>query len=194
MLGVQEVPGSNPGGPTKRFKELETPPTLPPACWSPFGVQNGVHASGYPSLFRRLPRLALCYQRLGIHGVHGCHQRGLVRWWREKQIAYKGTTTSTPSLGLARLLDIAPCPVKCHREASVAHDGVVWTFGLWFNSLYWFESSPRGRASRISTLSVFEGAIAGSVSGTGCGFRFEPVNVGPTRAGTPVRRTGFVGR
>jgi hypothetical protein len=39
LLGVQEVPGSNPGGPTKRFKHLHT------VLFTPWlvGVQCGVH-------------------------------------------------------------------------------------------------------------------------------------------------------
>ncbi len=40
LLGVQEVPGSNPGGPTKRFKDLQTTPTSRTPSWSPFGVHS----------------------------------------------------------------------------------------------------------------------------------------------------------
>ncbi len=40
LLGVQEVPSSNLGGPTKRFKELQTPPSSQTPAWSPLGVQT----------------------------------------------------------------------------------------------------------------------------------------------------------
>jgi hypothetical protein len=41
LLGVQEVPGSNPGGPTKYLKELQTRDSSKRTVWSPTGVQNG---------------------------------------------------------------------------------------------------------------------------------------------------------
>src|SRR6266852_551473 len=34
LLGVQEVPGSNPGGPTKAFKDLQPADLLRPLFWS----------------------------------------------------------------------------------------------------------------------------------------------------------------
>src|ERR1035438_5452011 len=40
LLGVQEVPSSNLGGPTKFLKGLQTPVLLDPAVWSPTGVQT----------------------------------------------------------------------------------------------------------------------------------------------------------
>jgi hypothetical protein len=70
------------------------------SIWSP----NGVHGSRYPSLFRRLPRPALSFQRLGIHGALGCHQRGLVRWWRKHCTAYKGTATRASAVGFLGVL------------------------------------------------------------------------------------------
>jgi hypothetical protein len=48
LLGVQEVPGSNPGGPTKFFKELQIVDTPEVAFWSPTGVQNGRRGGGPP--------------------------------------------------------------------------------------------------------------------------------------------------
>ena len=41
LLGVQEVPGSNPGGPTSLIKELHRPNPHTLTRWSPTGVQNG---------------------------------------------------------------------------------------------------------------------------------------------------------
>jgi hypothetical protein len=41
LLGVQEVPGSNPGGPTKSFKHLQPKRLLEIAFWSP---KNGRRA------------------------------------------------------------------------------------------------------------------------------------------------------
>src|ERR1035437_5969377 len=40
LLGVQEVPSSNLGSPTKFLKELQTRDPLQVAFWSPTGVQN----------------------------------------------------------------------------------------------------------------------------------------------------------
>ena len=40
VVGVQEVPGSNPGGPTKFLKELQIAEFPEVAFWSPTGVQN----------------------------------------------------------------------------------------------------------------------------------------------------------
>jgi hypothetical protein len=93
-----------------------TNPTLLPhpsleSIWSP----NGVHASRYQSVFRWLPRSALCFQQLGIHGVHGCHQRGLVRWWRKHLISYKGTTTSPPGAASVSSLRALWCPSLSRR-------------------------------------------------------------------------------
>ena len=42
VVGVQEVPGSNPGGPTKILKELQTADLYIVLFWSPTGVQNGL--------------------------------------------------------------------------------------------------------------------------------------------------------
>ena len=39
LLGVQEVPGSNPGGPTKHVKDLHSPYLFKWSVWSPVGVQ-----------------------------------------------------------------------------------------------------------------------------------------------------------
>jgi len=47
LLGVQEVPGSNPGGPTKRFKQLEPSLLLRLPFWSP----NGRHAVAWRRKF-----------------------------------------------------------------------------------------------------------------------------------------------
>jgi hypothetical protein len=41
LLGVQEVPGSNPGSPTKRFKRLQFSAFLILQVWGPTGVQTG---------------------------------------------------------------------------------------------------------------------------------------------------------
>ena len=41
MVGVQEVPGSNPGGPTKYLTELQTQDAFKPTVWSRTGVRNG---------------------------------------------------------------------------------------------------------------------------------------------------------
>ena len=40
LLGVQEVPGSNPGSPTKFLIDLQTRGLPDPGLWSPTGVQN----------------------------------------------------------------------------------------------------------------------------------------------------------
>ena len=48
LLGVQEVPGSNPGGPTKFLKDLQTPDLPQPGLWSPTGVQIHRFAFGHP--------------------------------------------------------------------------------------------------------------------------------------------------
>jgi hypothetical protein len=40
VFGVQEVPGSNPGGPTKYLKELQTQEVLDHSFWSPNGIQS----------------------------------------------------------------------------------------------------------------------------------------------------------
>ena len=46
LLGVQEVPGSNPGGPTKRFKHLGTwtfcPGVLESTLESKIGTSRGI--------------------------------------------------------------------------------------------------------------------------------------------------------
>jgi len=41
LVGVQEVPSSNLGGPTKFLIDLQTGHSPPAAFWSPTGVQNG---------------------------------------------------------------------------------------------------------------------------------------------------------
>ena len=46
LFGVQEVPGSNPGGPTKNLKELQTVDLHRVLYWSPTGVQNGRRGVG----------------------------------------------------------------------------------------------------------------------------------------------------
>ena len=40
LLGVQEVPSSNLGGPTKEFKDLQTAVAADVLFWRPTGVQN----------------------------------------------------------------------------------------------------------------------------------------------------------
>ena len=40
MLGVQEVPSSNLGGPTKFFKDFQRPALTSDVIWSPTGVQT----------------------------------------------------------------------------------------------------------------------------------------------------------
>jgi len=45
---VQEVPGSNPGGPTKFLKELQTADLYEVLFWSPTGVQNGRRGGSPP--------------------------------------------------------------------------------------------------------------------------------------------------
>jgi hypothetical protein len=45
LLGVQEVRGSNPRGPTKFLKHLQTADLPKVAFWSPTGVQNGCRAA-----------------------------------------------------------------------------------------------------------------------------------------------------
>ena len=40
LLGVQEVPGSNPGSPTKFLKDLHTPDLPSPGLLRPTGVQK----------------------------------------------------------------------------------------------------------------------------------------------------------
>ena len=50
LLGVQEVPGSNPGGPTKYLKELQTQDLSKPTVWSPTGVQNGRRGLSFAGL------------------------------------------------------------------------------------------------------------------------------------------------
>src|SRR5579862_4038593 len=49
LLGVQEVPGSNPGGPTKYLIDLQTAEILKTTVWSPGGVQNGRRITSPPS-------------------------------------------------------------------------------------------------------------------------------------------------
>ena len=46
---MQEVPSSNLGGPTKTFKDLETPGLLDLTVWSPTGVQKWTPAPGEAS-------------------------------------------------------------------------------------------------------------------------------------------------
>ena len=59
LLGVQEVPGSNPGGPTKLLKHFPASPVFETSCWSPFGVHfpDSNRCSGWrqktPSSLRR---------------------------------------------------------------------------------------------------------------------------------------------
>jgi hypothetical protein len=46
LLGVQEVPSSNLGGPTKFLKDLPIEDLPEVAFWSPFGVQKGRQPKG----------------------------------------------------------------------------------------------------------------------------------------------------
>ena len=48
LLGVQEVPGSNPGSPTKFPKDLQSADSHERAFWSPFGVQTLRFPLGVP--------------------------------------------------------------------------------------------------------------------------------------------------
>jgi hypothetical protein len=95
LLGVQEVPSSNLGGPTKLLKELQTPPSSTTPSWSPFRVQ----AESTPRGTHRVPadyRPKLCVSnRVVSRGCMGAVP-SLVRWWREHCISYKGTTTRGP--------------------------------------------------------------------------------------------------
>ena len=53
LLGVQEVPSSNLGGPTKRFKRLQPSTFFTLLAWRPTGVQIGRQR------VRHLPGLAM---------------------------------------------------------------------------------------------------------------------------------------
>jgi hypothetical protein len=46
LLGVQEVPSSNLGSPTKFLKDIQTSDLPKPSFWSPTGVHNGVRSKG----------------------------------------------------------------------------------------------------------------------------------------------------
>ena len=62
LLGVQEVPGSNPGSPTKFPKDLQSTDSHGWAFWSPTGVQSHRFAFGHPWAacgFKRRPRSSL---------------------------------------------------------------------------------------------------------------------------------------
>ena len=48
LLGVQEVPGSNPGGPTKFLKHLQAPNPKGPRQLGPNWVQTQTHSPRYP--------------------------------------------------------------------------------------------------------------------------------------------------
>jgi len=49
LVGVQEVPSSNLGGPTKFLKDLQPKHSPQAAFWSPIGVQNGRQPKGLPA-------------------------------------------------------------------------------------------------------------------------------------------------
>ena len=59
LLGVQEVPSSNLGGPTKYLKELQAAESPEMAFWHPDGVQNGRqrHPRGFQGSACRFPLL-----------------------------------------------------------------------------------------------------------------------------------------
>ena len=54
LLGVQEVPSSNLGGPTKFLKDLQAADLPRPSVWSPFGVQNGRQPHGLSNTRKNL--------------------------------------------------------------------------------------------------------------------------------------------
>jgi len=73
LLGVQEVPGSNPGGPTKVFKELQTPDLLLFCNRGPNKVQMSkiwTSVAVVFVLFTSTPLLLAVFSRLGIRGRH----------------------------------------------------------------------------------------------------------------------------
>jgi hypothetical protein len=47
LVGVQEVPGSNPGGPTKTLKDLQTPVAPKNPLPRPTGVQSSSIPNGH---------------------------------------------------------------------------------------------------------------------------------------------------
>src|ERR1035438_2092606 len=68
LLGVQEVPSSNLGSPTKLLKDIWTLLPLHSGFWSPSGVQNGrrgghVRAPAVPTVFRSPNSLELSTPR-----------------------------------------------------------------------------------------------------------------------------------
>ena len=58
LLGVQEVPSSNLGGPTKTLIDLQTLDLPKASVWSPIGVQNGRRLGAQPPI-----RGACCFPR-----------------------------------------------------------------------------------------------------------------------------------
>ncbi len=55
LLGVQEVPGSNPGSPTNPFKDLRTNPSSRGLFWSPSGVQTLYFRPRFPRYLADYP-------------------------------------------------------------------------------------------------------------------------------------------
>ena len=56
LLGVQEVPSSNLGGPTKFLKDLQTPTLFGLAVWSPTGVQKWTPGAPLPCTKKKAAR------------------------------------------------------------------------------------------------------------------------------------------
>jgi hypothetical protein len=91
LLGVQEVPGSNPGGPTKPSKHLQAILFRPRRL----GVQCGVHfghwrlcrlkSHGQDSSNATCPRFGLCNQKLAANGQVG-RTKALVFFSRRRMV------------------------------------------------------------------------------------------------------------
>jgi hypothetical protein len=85
LAWVQEVPGSNPGCPTKFLKHLQSEHPSDPAFWSPFGVQNGLQ-----------PR---CFGRFDHHYQVGLPSLGRapVAVWTQTQAAVSQIRKTGPN-------------------------------------------------------------------------------------------------
>ena len=107
LLGVQEVPGSNPGGPTKYSTELQTQNGSRTNLWSPTGVQNGRrNPDGADELFSAC--LTTCCEAIYCRDLYG---RSCVRR-RFRGFRGKGQ----PRMPDGRRMGIAPYSDQLRQE------------------------------------------------------------------------------
>ena len=104
LLGVQEVRGSNPRGPTKTLQTFTGTRVAPALTLESICSPNGVwYLCGL--CCRWLPRQGLCFHACGIHGTQRSHEFVVVWWRRQHDVPYIGATSTGTR-------DVRHCPRK----------------------------------------------------------------------------------